>query len=125
MGARPKWTAQVAPIQPCPNCGDIHRGETNESLWRITTTKTVDGLLTENQSSGSKKKMEELSEMMKKTHAKEYADLLQEYEEGKQKVLESENEANKGQELKVNVQEIFTLVKEMNTEDRKRKTRSR
>ena len=79
----------------------------------------MEGLLTENQSSGSKKKIEELCEMMKKKHGKEFADLLQEYEEGKQKDLGSENEASeevegKDQELKVKVEEILTLMKEMN-----------
>ena len=54
----------------------------------------------ENRSSGSDKKMGELCEMMKKKHAKEYAGLLQEYEEGKQKDLESENEPNGGVEGK-------------------------
>ena len=58
----------------------------------------IEGLLTANQSSGSKKKMEGLCEMMKKKHAKEYTDLLQEYEEGKQRALESENEPSEGVE---------------------------
>ena len=45
--------------------------------------------------------------------------LLQEYEEGKQKDLESENEASEGvegqdQDLKVKVEEILTITKEMN-----------
>ena len=89
-----------------------------KSLWRITTTKAVEGLLTDNQSSGYKKKMEELCEMMKKKHAKEYADLLQECEEGKQRDQESEKEPNDGvewkdQELKVKVEEILTFMKEM------------
>ena len=57
--------------------------------------------------------MEELCEMMKKKHAKEYGDLLQEYEEGKHMYLESENEAKKGVEVKdhelnVKVGEILT-----------------
>ena len=37
--------------------------EEAKSLWRITTTKTVEGLLSENPSNKSKKKMEELHEM--------------------------------------------------------------
>ena len=56
--------------------------------------------------------------MMKK-HAKEYANLLQEYEEGRQRDPESENEANeelevKGPELKIKIEEILTIMKEMN-----------
>ena len=63
--------------------------------------------------------MEELCEMMKKKHAKEYGDLLQEYEEGKHMYLESENEASEGvevkdHELKVKVEETLSLMKEMN-----------
>ena len=81
-------------------------------------TKTVEGLLSEKPSCGSKKKMEELCEMMKKKHAKEYANLLQGYEEGRQRDLESENEANeevegKDQELKIKIEEILTLMREM------------
>ena len=92
-GARTKWTAQLAPVQPCPNCGDTTIPPWRDnSLWRITTTKTVEG--PENPSSGSKKKTEELCEIMKKKHAEEYDKLLQDYEEGKQRELESENEPN-------------------------------
>ena len=86
----------------------------DKSLWRITTTKTVGGLLTENPSSGSEKKTEELCEMMKKKkHAMEHAKLLQEYEEGQQRDPESENEVNeevegKDQELKIKIEGILT-----------------
>ena len=67
----------------------------------------------EHPSSGSKKKTEEVCEMMKK-HAMEYAKLLQEYEEGQQRDLESENEANdeveaKDHGLKIKIEEILTL----------------
>ena len=84
LGARPKWTAQLTPTQPCPNCGDTSWRD--KYLWRITSTKTAEG--PETPSSGSKKKTEELCEMKKKKkkkHAMEYAKLLQEYEEGKQR----------------------------------------
>ena len=62
--------------------------------------------------------MEELCEMMKKKHVMEYAKLLKEYEEVKQRDLESENEADKevdgkDQEWKVKFEEILTLMKEM------------
>ena len=73
LGARPKWTAQRAPTQPRPNCGDTAIPPwRHTSLWRITTTKTVEGRLSENTSSGSKKKSAELCEIMKK-HAMKYA----------------------------------------------------
>ena len=82
-----------------------------KSLCRITTTTTGGP---ENLSSGSKKKTEELCELMKKKHATEYAKLLQEYEEGKQRDLESENEANeeveaKDQGVKIMIEEILPL----------------
>ena len=88
LGAR-TTRALPAPTQPCPNCGDPTIPPwRDKSLWTITTTEIV-GLLTEDPSSGSKKKMEELCEMMKK-HAMENAKLWQEHEEGKQRYLESE-----------------------------------
>ena len=76
------------------NCGDTTiLPWRDKSRWRITTTKTVEGA--ENLSSGFKKETEELCEMMKKKHVMEYAKLLQEYEEGKQRDQKSENDANK------------------------------
>ena len=78
-----------APTQPCLILR-FHRGETNlcgESPRR----KQQKGCSHEKLSSGSKKKTEELCEMMKKNHAMENAKLLQEYEEGMQRDLESEN----------------------------------
>ena len=72
LGARPKWTTQPAPTQPCPNCGETTIPPWRpKPVWRITSTKTVEGLLTENPSNGSKQKTEELCEMMKKKHAME------------------------------------------------------
>ena len=59
-------------------------------------------------------KADELCEMMKKKHAKEYAELLQEYEEGNQrKSGNKKNEMNeeKDQELKLKIEEILTLMK--------------
>ena len=64
FGARPKWTAQHAPSQPCPNCGDTTIPPwRDKSLWRITTTKTAEGLLSKNPSYRSKKKVEGLWSM--------------------------------------------------------------
>ena len=53
---------------------------------------------------------------MKKKHAKEYAELLQEYEEGKQR--ESGSQTNeifeeKDQDLKLKIEEILALMKVM------------
>ena len=114
LGAKPKWTAQPPSIRPCPNCGDPSLPPWREkSLWRITTTKTT-GQLSEKQFRGSKKKTDELCEMMK--HAKEYAEVLQEYEEGKQRefgIETSEIVEEKDQEWTLKIDEIHTLMREM------------
>ena len=55
--------------------------------------------------------------MMEKKHAKEYAELLQEYKEGKRRKSGSKkNEMNeeKDQELKLEIEEILTLIKDKN-----------
>ena len=55
MGAKPKWTAQLPSIQPCPNCGDPSLPPWRDKYrWRITTTKTVEGPLSEKRSRGAK-----------------------------------------------------------------------
>ena len=82
------------------------------SMWRISTTKKVEGFLTGNPSFGTKKKMEELCEMMKK---KDHQD----YEEVQRRDLETESGANKdveeqGQECEIKIEEILTLMQEMN-----------
>ena len=56
---------------------------------------------------------------MKKKHAKEYAKLLQKFEERRQRDPESENEASEeveeeDQELNIKMEEILTLKKETN-----------
>ena len=62
--------------------------------------------------------MEELCEMMKKKHAKEYDNLSEEYEECRQRDLDSENEAieeaeGEDQELKIKgEEEILTLMRD-------------
>ena len=78
----------------------------------------MEGLLSEKPSCGSKKKMEELCEMMKKKHAMEGAKLLKVYEDVEERDLESENGTNeeveeKDQEWKNKFEEIHTLMKEM------------
>ena len=63
---------------------------------------------------------------MNKKHAMEYAKLLKEYEEGRQRDQEPEIVANKevevkDQGLKIKIEEILTLVKEMNREQKEKK----
>ena len=91
FGARPKWTAQAVPNQPC-----LCSGETpilpwrDKSLWRITTTKSIEGLLSEEPSRGAKKRIEEFSDALTKKHAMEYAKMLKEYEEVKEREKKNE-----------------------------------
>ena len=59
--------------QPCPSCGDIVVPPWRDKcLWRLTTTKTAEGLLSEKPSDESTKIMEEFCEPMTKKHAVEY-----------------------------------------------------
>ena len=53
----------------------FHRGHC-QSLWRITRTKTVDGLWLEDPNRGVKQKFEGLYEALSKKHAIEYAKLM-------------------------------------------------
>ena len=83
LGTRPKWPAQAAPSQPCPSCGDtVVPPWRDKSLWRITATKTLE----------STKIMEEFCEPMRTKHAIEYAKVMKECEEVKDRNPESENE---------------------------------
>ena len=73
---------------------------------------------------------EKLCEMMKKKQAMEYAKLLQECEEGKQRDLGSQNEANeevdaKDQGLKITIEEILTFMTEMNRGQREEEVKAR
>ena len=82
FGAKPKWSAHHADwpslsgdqssAPPIPPWRD-------ESLWRITTTKTVEGLMSEQPSRGVKQQFEGLFEALSRKHAMEYARLTREF----------------------------------------------
>ena len=93
LGVRPKWPRQATPSQPCPSCGEtVVPPWRDKSLWRVTSTKTVEGLLSEKPFYESTKMMEEFCDPMTNKHAMEYAKLMKEYEEVKDRDPESENE---------------------------------
>ena len=98
MGARPKRTAQPAPTQPCPSCGDttipLWR---DESLWSITTTKTVEVP----EIFPVDPRRSELMKKKKKKHAPwSMPSCFRCMKKGKQRDLESVNEANEELEAK-------------------------
>ena len=74
LGAKPKWSAHVdrpdlsedSSTTPIPLWRD-------KSLWRITTTKTVEGLLSDQFNQGVKQKFQGLYEALSRKHAMEYA----------------------------------------------------
>ena len=76
-GAKPKWSANVdwpnmsedSSATPIPPWRD-------KSLWRITTTKTVEGLMSEQPSRGVKQKFEGLYDALSRKHAVEHARLI-------------------------------------------------
>ena len=55
----------------------------DKSLWRITTTETVEGLMSEQPSRGVTQKFESQYEALAKKHAMEYSKLIKEFEEMK------------------------------------------
>ena len=74
LGAKPKWSAHAD--GPCMS-GDESSTTPDppwrdKSLWRITTTKTMEGLLPEEPNRGVKQKFEGLCEALTKKHAMEY-----------------------------------------------------
>ena len=80
LGAKLKWRAHTDWSNPS---GDESAASTvphwrNQSLWRITTTKTVEGL-SDQPKCGVKQQYEALLE----THAIEYTKLMKEYEDWK------------------------------------------
>ena len=96
-------TSQAALSQSCVSCGDtMVLPRRHKTLWRITTTKTVEGLLVKEPAYESKKTVEDLCETMTKKHAMESAKLMKEmeYEETRDRDLESRNEMKKEAERK-------------------------
>ena len=96
LGAKPKWAAHAdhpslasgeTPLTPIPPWRD-------RSLWRITTTNTVEGMMSKMVHHGlkteSKRRIEDVYEKLTKKHAMVFARLLKEYEE----VKESEKDSN-------------------------------
>ena len=83
LGAKPKWSAHHA---DWPSMSDESSATPippwrDKSLWRITTRKTVEGLLSEQPSRGVKQKFVGLYEALSKKHAMEYARLFNKFEE--------------------------------------------
>ena len=119
-GAKPKWSAHAdwsayewsimideSSTTPVPPSRD-------KSLWRITTTKTVEALMSEQSSRGVKQNFESQYQAPLKKHAVEYTKLMKKYEE----MTASENGTNeeeeeeeaKDQGLKNKVEEILSLT---------------
>ena len=104
LGAKPKWSAHAdwpnlsedSSATPIPPWRD-------KSLWRIITTKTVEGLLSEQPSQGVKEKFEGLYEALSRKHAMEYARLTKEYKE----------EVTKDQELHRKMEDMLSMMKDM------------
>ena len=111
LEAKPKWCAHHA---DWPNMSeDSSTTPTapwrDKSLWRITTTKTVEGLMSEQPSRGVKQKFEGLNEALSRKHVMVYARLIKEYEEmarrpGKETHKE---EAANDQELNRKIERFF------------------
>ena len=77
LGAKPKWSAHA----DWPNMsGDSSATPTppwrDKSLWRNTTTKTVEGLMSEQPRQRVKQNLEGLYEALSRKHAMEYARLI-------------------------------------------------
>ena len=82
LRAKPRWSAHAdwldlseeSSATPIPPWRD-------KSLWRITATKTVEGLLSDQSNQGVKHKFQGLYEALSRKHAMEYARLTKDYEE--------------------------------------------
>ena len=118
LGAKPMWSAHHADWRsmsdkssatPIPPWRD-------KSLWRTMTTKTVEGLMSEQPSCGVKQKFEGLYEALSKKHAMEYARLLKEYEEmtrlfrGKKRIKKKWRE---DQGLNSKMEEMLSMTKDI------------
>ena len=78
LGAKPKWRAHHADWS---NMSEESSATAiplwrDKSLWGLTTTKTLEGLISEQPCLGVKQKFEGLHEALSRKHAMEYARLL-------------------------------------------------
>ena len=86
----------------------------DKSLWRITTTKTVEGLLSEQPRQGVKQKFQSMYEAQSRKHAMECARLTKEYEEmARASGKENKEEVTKDQELHRKMEEFLSLMRNM------------
>ena len=112
LGAKPKWCAHAdwpCPLGEDPSASSIPPWR-DQSLWRITTTKTVEGLPVQ-----PRCRIKQQYEALLRRHAIEYTKLMKEYEEMKA----SGNEKNEKFEAREKgwqktIEEVLSLVKEMN-----------
>ena len=111
LGAKPKWSAHAdlpklsedSSTTPIPPWRD-------KSLWRITTTKTVGGLLSDQPNQGVKQKFQGLYEAMSRKHAMEYARLTKDYEDmARASEKEEEEEVTKDEELHRKMEEMLPM----------------
>ena len=122
LGVKSKWCAHLADWSDHADWSHTSEESSalpippwrDKSLWRITTTKIVEGLMSEQPSRGVKQKFESQYEALSKKHAMEDAKLMKEYEEMKA----SENGFNEEDETKDKgwknkIEEIPSLMKEM------------
>ena len=120
LGTKPKWSA-YADWSAFANWSNLSENSSatpispwrDKSLWRITTTKTVEGLMSEQPSRGVTQKFESQYEPLAKKHAMEYSKLIKEFEEMKTSVsgVNEEDEAKeKGWMNKI--EEILSLMKQ-------------
>ena len=115
LGAKPKWSAHAdwpdlsedSSTTPNPPWRD-------KSLWRIITTQTVEGLLSDQPNQGVKQNFQGLYEALSRKHTMGYARLTKDYEEmahasGK----ENKEEGSKDQELHRKMEEMISMMKDM------------
>ena len=111
LGVKPKWNAHA---DWSDMSGDESSASTippwrKQSLWRITTTETVEGL-SEQPKCGVKQQYEALL----KKHAIEYTKLIKEYENMEAAGNEKNEEFEaKEKRWKKTIEEIFSLMKEL------------
>ena len=113
LGAKTKWSAHAdwpdlsedSSTTPIPPWRD-------KSIWRITTTKTVAGLLSDQPNQGAKHKFQGMYEALSRKHAMEYARLTKDYEE-MTRASEKEEEVTKDEELHRKMEEMLSMMKDL------------